>query len=68
MAERVGYAHPDGPKDVLEEMAGKALASTEDARIQGLRVPLAQHEVADRAVAWEPVWRDRGSGPFRRPS
>jgi len=53
VAESVGYTHPDVPEEVLEHMAEEALAKTEDAPVQGLRMPLAQHDVTDQAVAWE---------------
>ena len=53
LAEWVGYSHPDMPKEILEEIAEDALAKTEDAPIQGFRMPLAQHDVTGQAMAWE---------------
>jgi hypothetical protein len=53
IAETVGHSHAEVPIEVLEDMAEQALAKTEDAPIQGLRMPLAQHEVGDEAAAWE---------------
>jgi hypothetical protein len=58
IAEMVGHSHPEVPEEVLEDMAEQALAKTEDAPVQGLRIPLAQHDVGEQASAWE---RSRGT-------
>jgi hypothetical protein len=53
VVESVVLLHPDVPKEVLEEFAEEAFAKTRDARVQGHRLPLAQHDVRDRAIEWE---------------
>jgi len=53
VVERVAYSHPEVPKVVLVEMAETALAKTANAPLQGLRMPLAQHDVTEQAIAWE---------------
>jgi hypothetical protein len=45
--------HPTVPRKQLEEMADEALAKTENARIKGHRLPLAHHDVTERAAQWE---------------
>lgn len=53
VVESVASMHPTVPRDRLQEMAREALAKTEDARVKGHRLPLAHHDVRERAAQWE---------------
>lgn len=53
VVESVAAMHPKVPREQLKEMAEEALAKTEDARVKGHRLPLAHHDVRERAAQWE---------------
>jgi hypothetical protein len=53
LVESVASKRPNVPRELLEQMAQEALAKTENARIQTHRLPLAHHDVVERAAQWE---------------
>ena len=62
VVDSVIVLHSDVPRDVLEGFAEEALAKTRAAHVQGHRLPLAQHDVRDKATEWKRQHQQVDSG------